>query len=199
MVRYDYDPRRATELLQGIGVTAGADGALRDSDGRELSLEIRTTPGDLFVKTTEAVADQWRQRGLRTQTVTISQTQLRDLEYRANRTGFEFSRRGTGMENLTMFHSRELPLVANRFSGKNLARYSSAEMDSLVDRYFATVPARERAQILTEVMHHMSDQLPIMTLFYDTETSLVSNRLANLNGKPAQSTAAWNAHLWELK
>jgi hypothetical protein len=38
-----------------------------------------------------------------------------------------------------------------------------------------------------------------MTLFYDTETSLVSNRLANLNGKPAQSTAAWNAHLWELK
>jgi hypothetical protein len=45
----------------------------------------------------------------------------------------------------------------------------------------------------------MSDQLPILTLFYDTESSLVSNRIVNLEGKPAESTGAWNAHLWDLR
>ena len=38
-----------------------------------------------------------------------------------------------------------------------------------------------------------------MTLFYDTEAALGSNRLVNYAGKPAQSTGAWNAHLWDLR
>jgi peptide/nickel transport system substrate-binding protein len=199
IVRYDYNPRRATEMLQGVGLTAGADGALRDAEGRQPSVEIRTTPGDLMVKSNETVADQWRRLGLQVQTVTFSQTQQRDLEYRATRSGFEFSRRGVGMENLTMFQTKELSLASNRYSGKNLAGYSNPEMDSLVDRYFATVPQRERMQMLAQTLRHMSDQLPILTLFYDTESSLVSNRIVNLEGKPAESTGAWNAHLWDLR
>jgi ABC-type transport system substrate-binding protein len=172
---------------------------VRDVEGKQVSVEMRTTPGDLMVKTNETVADQWRRVGLQVQTVTFSQTQQRDLEYRATRPGFELSRRGTGMENVAMFHTRELPLPENRYGGKNLARYSNPEMDTLVDRYYATVPRRERIETLAQTLRHISDQLPVTTLFYDTEPSLVSNRLLNLNAKPAESTAAWNAHLWDLR
>ncbi len=199
VVKYDYSPRRATELLREVGVVAGPDGALRDGDGRQLAVEIRTTPGDLFVKSNEAVADQWRKLGLQVQTVTFSQTQQRDLEYRATRSGFEFSRRGTGMENLAMFHSRELPLPENRYSGKNLARYASPELDSLIDRYYATVVRRNRTEVLAQTLRLMSDQLPVLPLFYDVEAALGSNRLVNFTGKPAESTGAWNAHLWDVR
>ncbi len=199
LVRYDHNPRRSAELLQEIGVVAGPDGGLRDADGKQLAVEIRTTPGDLFVKSNEAVADQWRKLGMQVQTVTFSQTQQRDLEFRANRSGFEFSRRGTGMENLAMFHSRELPLAENRYSGKNLARYANPELDSLVDRYYATVNQRDRIQVLAQTLRLMSDQLPILTLFYDVEAALGSNRLVNFTGKPAESTGAWNAHLWDVR
>jgi peptide/nickel transport system substrate-binding protein len=199
LVRYDYNPRRAAELLQEAGITSASDATLRDRDGKQLSVEIRTTPGDLFVKSNEAVADQWRKLGMQVQTVTFSQTQQRDLEYRANRTGFEFSRRGTGMENLAMFHGRELPLPENRYSGKNLARYANPDLDMLVDRYYATVAQRDRAQVLAETLRLMSDQLPILPLFYDVEAALGSNRLINFTGKPAESTGAWNAHLWDVR
>ena len=87
----------------------------------------------------------------------------------------------------------------NPFTGKNLARYSSPDMDSLVDRYYATVAQRERIQVLAQILRLMTDQLPIMTLFYDVEPSLVSNHIVGYNGKPAESTGAWNVHRWDLK
>jgi peptide/nickel transport system substrate-binding protein len=199
IARYDYDPRQAAEMLQGLGYALGTDGVLRSADGRELNVEMRTGANDLYVKVTEAAADQWRRAGVQVQTQVIPQTQVRNLEYRATRPGFELSRRGVGMENLALFHTRELPLPENNYIGKSVARYSNPEMDSLVDRYFATVLPGARLQVQKEIFRHMADQLPLMTLFYDVEPSLVSNRLANLNGKPAESTVAWNAQLWEVR
>lgn len=199
IVRYDYAPQKARELLQGLVLNLGPDGVLRDSTGKQLAVELRTSPQDVWVKTAEAVADQWRKQGLEVRTLAVPPAQARDLEYRATRPGFDFSRRGTGMENLTMFQTKELPLPDKRYVGKNVSNYSNPEMDSLVDRYFATVPPRERVQVQAQIMLHMSEQLPIMMLFYDTEPSLVSNRLVNYGGKPAQSTGAWNVHLWDIR
>jgi len=199
IVTYEYDPRKAGEMLRGLGFTAGTDGSLRGGDGRELSLEVRTGLNDLYIKVTESVADQWRRAGLQVQTQVIPQAQVRNLEYRATRTGFELSRRGIGMENLALFHTKELPLPENGYIGKNVSRYSNPEMDTLIDRYFATVPTNARHQVQKEIFRHMSDQLPLMTFFYDVEPSLVSNRLVNLNGKPAESTVAWNAYLWDVR
>jgi peptide/nickel transport system substrate-binding protein len=199
IARYDYDPRRAAEMLQGLGYTLGTDGSLRGADGREVAVEMRTGLNDLYVKVTESAADQWRRAGLQVQTQVIPQTQVRNLEYRATRPGFELSRRGIGMENLALFHTRELPLPENNYIGKSVARYSSPEMDTLVDRYVSTVAPSARLQVQKEIFRHMSDQLPLMTLFYDVEPSLVSNRLVNLNGKPAESTVTWNAHLWDIR
>jgi ABC-type transport system substrate-binding protein len=158
-----------------------------------------TDQADLWVKTAETVSNQWRNLGIQVRTEVVPQSRAGVLEYRATRPGFVFSRRGTGMENLLLFQTRELPLAENRYAGKNLSRYSNPEMDTLVDRYFAAVIPAERTQVLAQVMHHMSDQLPIMTLFYDTEPSLVSNRIINYGGKPGASTGAWNVDQWDVR
>jgi len=51
-VRYDYDPQRALQLLQGVGYTRGADGLLRDAAGQPLAFETRASAQrDLHVKT----------------------------------------------------------------------------------------------------------------------------------------------------
>jgi peptide/nickel transport system substrate-binding protein len=199
ITKYDYSPRRAEELMRSLGYSIGSDGVLRDTAGRQPALESRTSPSDIWMKTGEAVADQWRRLGMQVRTLVVPVAQSRDFEYRAVRPGFDLSRRGTGMENLTMFLTSEVPLPERRYAGKNVSRYSHPDMDALVERYFATVPPRERTQVLTQLMRHMSEDLPIMPLFYDTEPSLVSNRVANYQGKPALSTGAWNVHLWEIR
>src|SRR5262249_5269836 len=43
VVRYDYDPRRAVQILEGMGLSRGADGAYRDASGERISVEIRAT------------------------------------------------------------------------------------------------------------------------------------------------------------
>ena len=50
-----------------------------------------------------------------------------------------------------------------------------------------------RLQVLGQILHHESDQLPQMRLFTDPEPTPVSNRLKNV--PPA---SPWNAHEWEV-
>jgi hypothetical protein len=45
----------------------------------------------------------------------------------------------------------------------------------------------------------MSDQLPLMMYCYHVEPSLTSNRLLHYKDKPAESTVAWNAYLWDVR
>jgi hypothetical protein len=50
-------------------------------------------------------------------------------------------------------------------------------------------------QLLGRVVHHISDQLNVMPLFYDLRITLVSNRVSKLSG----GLPAWNSHEWELR
>jgi len=48
-------------------------------------------------------------------------------------------------------------------------------------------------QTLAQIVHHETDELPQMRLFYDPEPTPVSNRLKNV---PA--AAPWNSWEWEV-
>jgi peptide/nickel transport system substrate-binding protein len=198
IAKYEYDPRRTADMLRGLGYTSGADGNYRGADGAPLDIELRTMTGDVVGKAGEVVADQWRKTGVRVQTTVVTAQRTRDREWRALRPGFETMRRGTGLENLSSYHSREIQLPETRFTGANIPRYGNPEFDGLLDRYFATIPRAERAEVLAQVMRHMSEQLNIMTLFYDTEPALISRRLVNVTARPVGSTQGWNVHLWDV-
>ncbi|MBM2812391.1 MAG: hypothetical protein HW416_3150, partial [Chloroflexi bacterium] len=44
IVKYPHDPRRATQLIEGLGYTRGPDGTYRDSSGEKLVIEHRSSP-----------------------------------------------------------------------------------------------------------------------------------------------------------
>lgn len=48
IVRYEYDPRRATPMIEALGYTRGRTGCSAMEQAKRLSLEIRTTAGDLL-------------------------------------------------------------------------------------------------------------------------------------------------------
>lgn len=76
----------------------------------------------------------------------------------------------------------------------------NAEYDGLIDRYFSTVPWQERVDVLGQIMHHTTENLILMGLFYDVEPMAVSSRLANVEGRKAElSSAVWNVQEWDLK
>ncbi len=194
IARYDFDPRRSAQLLEEEGYTRGADGFFRDAAGQRLSVEMRTTSG---VETGKnllfAVADYWQSAGIGAEPVIIPPQQARDREYRANFPGFDMVNQPSSLTLLQRFLSREASVPENRYEGNNRMRYMNAELDTLIDRYFVTVPWGERMQVAGQTIHHITDRAVNMPLLYNT-TAVLSN--GRLKGATATSTA-WNSHVWE--
>lgn len=203
LVRYEHDPRRATQLIEELGYTRGSDGLFRDSGAQRLSVEVRTTTdNDVQIHTQLSVADQWQRIGVGVEPVVVPPQRAQDLPYRATFPAFELLRGPSDLRSLTAVHSRAARLPENNFrgvGGTNYPRYLNPEFDALIERYYATIPVPERLQVASQILRQMTEQLVIMTLVWDVEPALISNRLVNVAARQKDSSNAWNAHLWDFR
>jgi peptide/nickel transport system substrate-binding protein len=200
VTRYEYDTRRAGQIIEELGYTRGADGLVRDSAGLPLIFEARTPnvgPNELL---NLAVVDYWKSIGLSPEVVVVPRQRLGDNEYRWTFPGFELTKRPHDARGLGNFHSSQTPLPENRFLGSNVSRYINPEFDALLDRYFTTITEGPRTEVLGEIIQHISDRLIAMGLVYDPEASLVGNRLVNVAGAPTlDALQTWNAEQWDVR
>ncbi len=196
VARYEYDPRRAAQMVEGLGYTKGPDGAFRDATGRRLSVEVRTTAHPLRETLQPVLADYWQQIGIGMDPIIIPRQRAADREYRATTLGFDFR---FNPPDVTRYHSSLVPLPENNYRGNNSARYRSAELDGLLERYLVAIPKGERLQLLTQIIRHMSDQLVVVPLFHDAEPALVGNRLLNVGARKGDALQGWNAHEWDVR
>jgi peptide/nickel transport system substrate-binding protein len=198
-VRYDFDPRRSTQILEGMGLSRGADGFYRTATGQTIAVELRGGEGDdIQKKGILTAADMWRQIGISADPVIVPNARQRDLEYRANFPGFEIGNTGSGLADIRYLRASELRTAANNnFQGRNRNGYTNPELEALADRYQVTVNLRDRAQIVGQMTQHLTDRVIIMYLVHDGDAAAVSNRLLNVS--PSRTTLAWNAHEWDVR
>ncbi len=198
IVRYPFDVRRAQQLIEGLGYTKGADGMYQDAGGQKLTVEDKTTAGDdIREKYLLAVADYWKQAGVNAETEIIPRQRSNDREYRNTRPAFELVRQPVDLDR---FVSAETPLPSNNFTGNNRTRYQSAELDSLIEKYFVSIPENDRNQTLAQIVHHMTDNLVVLGLLYALEPDFISNRLDGLTPVTGDNArATWNSYQWDLK
>ena len=195
-LRYDFDVRRAAQLIEGLGFSKGADGAYRDGAGQRLAPQIWTSGGlDIQVKSIFAVADAWTRVGVAAEPTIVAPQRWSDREYVAGFPGFRMNRQGNTLLSLKNYASSQAPMPENNFVGANYARYTNAEFDGLIERYFVTIPTAERTQVLGQIVRYMTEQLPLLYLYYDTQPMLAANRLENLTA----DITGWNAHAWTMK
>jgi ABC-type transport system substrate-binding protein len=203
IVRYGYDPTRAAEMIATLGYARGADGRLRDDTGQRLGVEVRTTIGlPIQASVMYALADYWKRVGIDVDTVPISVQQMRDREYRATFPSFEMVSATLSLtaKDVGRWHSSKAPVPENRFQiTGNDPRYQNREFDSLIDRYIRAVPRDERLQALGDLVHHQTEQLSNMGLFYTVNPSLNPHRVRNVTARFSLTNEAWNAHEWVIE
>lgn len=201
IVRYDYDQRRATQLIEALGYARGADGMFRDAAGQPLVVQTQTSVGNaLQEKSMFAVGEYLRRAGIGVEPDIVSAQARTDRARRSTRTGFEVQKQPSGVSALPRYHGSSTPLPENNFVGNNRSRYRSPEFDALLNRYFTTIPTQEREQVLGQIIHHMTDQLNVMGLIYDADPTMMGNRLVNVEAARAPvATVAWNSHQWSVK
>jgi ABC-type transport system substrate-binding protein len=196
-VRYAYEPPRARQLIEELGYTRGPDGYYQDRAGQRLTPKIQTTIDDLRQKTMTVIGDHWKEVGVQLEPVVIPRQLSSDRQVRSEFATFDFTRQPS---DPTRYHSRQAPLAENNYRGNNRGRYMNADYDAMIERFEVTIPRAERMQILGDMVHHMTDQLVTMGIFYVVEAILVSNRLQNV-GPPIGEDAlqTWDAHEWDVK
>jgi peptide/nickel transport system substrate-binding protein len=199
-VHYDYEPRRAVEILEGMGLTRGADGRWLDRAGQRITLELRRAgDDDIEEKTILAAADNWTQLGFTTEPVQVPPARQRDLEYRAKFPGFEISGSGSSLGDIRYIRESELRNERNGYNGRNRTGFFSPELTALEDRYLVTVPVADRNQVLGEILKYLTERVIIMYQFYDSAPNAITNRLVGVDGKPQDTQISWNAHTWDVK
>lgn len=193
IVRYPYDPQRAAQILATLGYTRGPDGVLRDSANQRLHLEIRAITGiDINQKAMFSVADYWQRLGVAVDPVVVPRARTSDREYIATFPGFQVNRQGSTVGFLTNRVSAAAPVAETGYVGGNYSRYLNPEFDAMIERFFVTVERSPRMQILGEIIHHLTDRVLTLGLFFDGTPALVGRRITGVT--PRQQ--GWNAHTW---
>ncbi len=195
IVRYAYDPQGAAQMIEGLGFAKGADGIYQASDGTKLTVGLLTHDQNSFhVPTALSVQTYWQRLGLDVQADVLPVVRATDLRARALFPSFILLSKGAIRGPEPYFTRSTIPLAENNFSGGNAARYGSAELDGLIDRYSRTIPFQERMSVLGDLVHQQTDQVTMLPLFFQGAAFILgSARVKNVLGGQV-----WNAHLWEL-
>ena len=197
IVRYDYDPRRTVQMIEGMGFSRGPDGVFRDGAGQRMTIEVRATQNDLTRKIMLSVSDALGRVGLPGEPVPIppsGTTPAWDYSF----PGFRVAPQGHGVDGVyDILHSSAAPLPERNYrapnSAKNRGSYVNPEYDALMDRYKVTIPMNERMELLAQIVHMQTDLALVFGLFYNANAILISDRLQNV-----PRATAWNAHLWDV-
>jgi hypothetical protein len=181
-------------MIAALGYTKGSDGIFRDAAGQRLSVELHSGPTDILMKTKLSAASHWQQLGVAVTPVNDSDAQRSDVRYRATMPGFDTARFGS-VTAIRNFKSSEARLPERGYVGLNTAGYMNADLDALIDRYYVTIPRPERMQAVGQIVHHLSDQVVPLLMFYDLSAVAIGARMRNV---ASQGNLVWNAVGWDV-
>lgn len=200
ITRYEYDPKRAAQLIEELEYRKGPDGMFRDAADRSLSVDLATTPTNAIQLSTQlVVADDWQRAGVGVDQIVVPQQQVQDPRYKIDFRAFSLRKQPITLDRLEVqFHSGQIPTLENNIRGSNFAAYSNSDLDALIDKFFTTVPRGQRMEGAAQIMHHLTDQVVIFGLYYDVEVVLINHRVKDVIGRGVGSGESWNSELWDV-
>lgn len=199
---YDYDPKLAAEMLEGLGFRKGADGMLLDGSGQRLEIEVRSPPEEETAKAAASIADYWRRVGIDATTLRPTPQQFADQQWVSLLPAYSTFGGVNDVASMRFMGSDSVRLPSNNFrvpGAGNRYRYMNAEFDALLETYFHTVPMPERIQVLGQILRHQADAVAPLGLYYNPRPGAAANRLLNVGDEWPAVYVVWNAHEWDVK
>jgi peptide/nickel transport system substrate-binding protein len=196
IVKYDYDPTRAAQLLTEAGWQRGQDGVLRrQSDGQRFDMDFWVRAG-INERVASVVADEWQRIGVATNAYIIPATRATDREYEAKRPGFLCC---VTVPLMNMYrgnlHQRQINTAATNWTGLNYGAYVNPKADSLLDRMDVTLDPRARLPLEQELVHEYTSDVALFPLWWQVLPQLM---LAGVKGpRPDASYVTVNMFEWD--
>ncbi len=194
--KYPYDPRQAQQLLEEAGMTRGADGTYVTASGARFAPDWKATAGGDTEIQLGLLAD-----GLRRIGVDAHQTVLPRPFSNETRATFptmmNWSTTSQPDSWLLGYQSSRIAGPENRWTGSNFVGLSNPEYDRLAMAFATTLERAERSELTVQMARLLSEQLPILPLYYNLDVVAHSAALRGVQVAP-DGSIGFNVHEWEM-
>jgi peptide/nickel transport system substrate-binding protein len=202
IVLYRHSRRQASHLLDEAGWTPRADGYRYNAAGERLQLRLMTTAGNKVRELVQTyLQDQWRSIGVdvRIQNepgrVFFGQTMRR----RAFGGVALYAWTSTPENNpRSTLASTAIPSEDNGWSGQNTPGWSNSRVDALVDELDRAFDEQARLDIIHEILWHYTSEVPVIPLYYRSDSSVAPINLVGYRLTGHQISAANHVERWRL-
>ncbi len=175
VVKYEFNPQKAKQLIEQSGWKKGADG-IYEKEGVKLSFVIMTTAQN---KTRELVEvflqEEWKKIGV-------------DIKIRNEpaRVYFGETVRKALYPAMAMYawvsapdappkstlHSKEIPTSENGWSGQNSGGWANNKVDKLLDQVFLEFSLNKRKDLMQKIQFEYTNEVPTIPLYLRSEIAV---------------------------
>ncbi|MDQ6906078.1 MAG: peptide-binding protein [Chloroflexota bacterium] len=188
--KYDYDPKKAAQMLDDAGWKKGSDG-IRAKDGKKLSFTLSASSGDKVTEGTVSVfQENWKDIGVE------MKPQLEEFSNLVTRVAknFDFDVfllgfvQGVDADQQTFFDSKQ------HGSGFNRVAYKNLDVDKLLDQALHTLDREKRKQLYIDAQNLIVADVPILVTYFSKNIYGINKRIKN---RIPNAVTTFNvSHLW---
>lgn len=197
---YDYNPKKAEDLLEASGWQKADDG-YRYKEGERLSLSLMTTAQN---KTRELVQvylkDQWAKIGVE---IKIKNEPARVFFGETRRKGkypamamFSWTSEPDSPPR-SLYHSDQMPTEANGYSGQNSIFWSNSEVDQILDQAYLEFDLKKRQSLMRRLMQIYMTEVPTIPLYFRAYIAAIPADLKNYRLTGHMRYSSIDVERWE--
>jgi peptide/nickel transport system substrate-binding protein len=197
-VRYDYDPRRAQELLTAGAWRRGADGVLRDAAGERARVSLWNSGSD--PERIPIIADYWKAAGLEVEQGFPSLGQQRDNQYRASFPSFTIVSLPLRPRNTwAAAYGPSCPTAQSRWVGSNYGCYQNPELDRAVAGLQGAIDPSDQRRLYRDLIRILTEEIPLLPLYFGPKATIFREGVSGVKGDTnPRSSPTWNVAEWDL-
>ena len=194
-----YDPGRARSMLLADGFVPGPGGVLVKG-GRRLEIPLWTVSSrSYYVQAMQVIAQAWRAIGVATETHAVSSAALfgqNGPQWNGKDAALIFAwGQGVFPENRINWATAYIPKDANS-PGENAERYSSPEMDALLDQADRAVDPARRHAVYNRIQQLEYRDVPVIFLLWHESSDAVAS---NVRGYDVSTFGTTPPETWSVR
>lgn len=204
IIRHEYDPARAQQLLAAAGWQKGSDGTLLGPGGQRFAMEYRAISRDQQ-DTATIVADYWKRLGLSVQLMFVPEARIVDHEWMAKFSGVRAHEMvsapvGGGTHR---YSCTRVPAVENNwlYHTTNPGGYCSEEMQRYWKAVEEAFPFSARMEPFKEMMRIALKDLPYLPIYFESEPVAVRANVKGVERVPPKNRGriGMHAYIWDIQ
>ncbi|MEG3438734.1 peptide ABC transporter substrate-binding protein [Pannus brasiliensis CCIBt3594] len=201
--RYEFNPEKASKLLEEAGWKDSNGDGTRDKNGVEMKLVFQTTVNPLRQKTQEIIKQSFQSIGVGVELKTIDASIFFSSDPSNNDTVEKFyadlQMYTTGnnvpdpKDYLKTVTCNEIPKKSNQWSGNNYARFCDKNYDRLWQSSSKELDPAKRRQQIIEMNDILIKNFIVVPLAHRADVAAISNNLQGFELTP------WDRNTWNIK